>query len=191
MDTPYIFPNPGSDVPPKMVKKVVATRSGPNTWPTLCLDTWIPGEVVPPDFMDSEEGKVLSPCPHGCWWHLGRGAELWGLGHPLHRQEAVVAGAVLRGWRCPPWGAVVWGLPGGRGQAGDSRGSREDLGHHLVASLTAFPKSPTRRVTVLRGQGLKAHQVLPGDRPAGQRDPYPWPRLAHPLGTAGWDCGPK
>ena len=34
-------------------------------------------------------------------------------------------------------------------QAGDRRGSREDLGHHLVASLTAFPKSLTHRVTAL------------------------------------------
>lgn len=44
------------------------------------------------------------------------------------------------------------GAAGGCGQAGDRKGSREDLGHHLVASLTAFPKSLSHRVTVLHGR---------------------------------------
>lgn len=119
------------------------------------------------------------------------------------RRAVVVRGTRRRGrrqsWRglscvavgAHPGGSAVWGLPGGRGQAGDRRGSREDLGHHLVASLTAFPKSPTRRVTALRGQGPKEHRVLPGDSPAGRRDPCPRPRLARPLGAAGWDGGPN
>lgn len=47
------------------------------------------------------------------------------------------------------------GAAGGCGQAGDRKGSREDLGHHLVASLTAFPKTLSHRVTVLHGHGLK------------------------------------
>lgn len=83
-----------------------------------------------------------------------------------------------------PQESGVWGLPGelagGCGQAGDRKGSREDLGHHLVASLTAFPKSLSQRVTVLHGQGLKKHQVFPRDSPTGRREPWPWPRLAHP-----------
>lgn len=83
-----------------------------------------------------------------------------------------------------PQESVVWGLPGelagGCGQAGDRKGSREDLGHHLVASLTVFPKSLSHRVTVLHGQGLKKHQLFPRHSPAGRRDPCPWPRLAHP-----------
>lgn len=77
-----------------------------------------------------------------------------------------------------PQESVVWGLPGEL--AGDRKGSREDLGHHLVASLTAFPKSLSHRATVLHGQGLKKHQVFPRDSPAGRRDPCPRPSLAHP-----------
>lgn len=82
-----------------------------------------------------------------------------------------------------PGESVVWGSPGklagACGHAGDRKESREDLGHHLVASLTACPKSLPHRVIIWHGQGLKEHQVFPRDSPPGTRDPCPWPRLAH------------
>lgn len=82
-----------------------------------------------------------------------------------------------------PGESVVWGLPGklagACGHSGDRKESREDLGHHLVVSFTAFPKSWSHGVIILHGQGLKEHQVFLRDSPAGTRDPCPWPRLAH------------
>lgn len=93
----------------------------------------------------------------GAWCRAVRAAR----GTNLRGRRQLWLGMFCMAEGAHPWESVVWGLPGelagGCGQAGDRKRSSEDLGHHLVASLTAYPKSLSHRVTVLHGQRLKKH----------------------------------
>lgn len=98
--------------------------------------------------MNAKEGSL--PCLH----HLSGAGGTWAAVQSCAGPEAPsIRAEGSPGWDGSAWLEVPtsrgWGPPGACGQAGDRRGSREDLGHHLVASLTAFPKSLTHRVTAL------------------------------------------
>jgi len=92
--------------------------------------------------------------------------------------------------------SVVWGLPGelpgGCGQAGDRKGSREDLGHHLVASLTAFPKSLSQGHSIARPRAEET-PGLSKRQPSRKKRPLPLAQTRTPSGYCwvGQHCEPE
>lgn len=126
---------------------------------TVLAKTLVSDEAIAPDIMDAKEGSLS--CPHlftgaGGIWAMAQTFEECQSRQPRSRRQSwlgiscMAVAAHSRG----VCGLGVTREPGGAcGHTGDRKESREDLGHHLVASLTAFPKSLSHRVIIALAKG--------------------------------------